>query len=37
LSELPGRNKPKNQPTEAESEVDKTDGSKKLINFPELT
>ena len=37
MSELPGRNKPKNQRIEAESEVDKTDGTKKLINLPEIT
>jgi hypothetical protein len=37
MSELSGRNKPKNQLAEAESEIYKSDGSKKLINLLETT
>jgi hypothetical protein len=37
MSELPERNKFQNQRIETESEVDKSDGSKKLINLPDIT
>jgi hypothetical protein len=37
MSELPGRNNPKNQPFEAESEIDKNDGRKEFVNLPEIT
>jgi hypothetical protein len=37
MFKMPGRNKFQYKLTETESENDKNDGSKKLINFPEIT
>jgi hypothetical protein len=37
MSLLSGRNKPKNQRIEAESDDDKNDGKNELVYFPKIT